>query len=87
VTLPRPHTEAVVLHTLPDGTHALTDATRGTMLVVNDVGAAVWLLLEGAASVAEVVDEVTATLGAERAAVARDVSAFLEALVQHGFAG
>jgi hypothetical protein len=30
---------------------------------------------------------VTATLGAERAAVARDVSAFLEALVQHGFAG
>ena len=74
---------SVVLHELPDGTHALTDGDRGTMLVVNDVGAAVWLLLDSSRDLEDLVTRLAETLGGEPATVRRDVEAFLRSLAEH----
>jgi len=81
---PRPVAD-VVLHELPDGEHALSDTARGRMLVVNDAGAAIWLLLDGERDAAAIARTVAADVDADEARVRADVEAFLEALREHGF--
>jgi hypothetical protein len=84
VSLPRPR-PGIALHTLPDGSHALTDTDGGRMLVVNGVGAAIWLLLGEGQSLEEITAHVVEALGvdAERARV--DATAFVSELGARGF--
>lgn len=74
-------------HTL---THEVTDTdevviydkTGPQLLVLNDVGAGVWLLVDGERSVDQITDEIVTHMDAERETVARDVLAFLGQLEQ-----
>jgi hypothetical protein len=62
----------------------LYDDQGHRLLVLNDVGAAVWYLVDGRRSVGEIVQTVVEALPAERGRVERDVMQFLEALRSHG---
>jgi hypothetical protein len=86
MSAPRPIAD-VVLHELPDGEHALSDGARGRMLVVNDVGAAVWLLLDGERDAAAIARTIAEDVDADEGTVRADVETFLEALRAHGFIG
>jgi len=84
VSTPNPNAD-VVLHGLPDGEHALVDAERGRMLLVNDVGAAVWLMLDGRRPLAEIIATIVAARNSPSERVSTDVQAFMEELRAHGF--
>jgi hypothetical protein len=73
----------VVLHELPDGTHALTNPDLGTMLVINEVGAAVWLLLDGCETVEDLIASMRDALPEAPPSLVSDVDAFLAQLAQH----
>ena len=75
----------VVLHGLPDGTHALTRGAEGELLVINEVGAAIWLLLGSCDTLEALVGHVVDTLGAAPETARTDVLAFLEDLHRRGF--
>ncbi len=76
---------ARVAHEVQDGGDVvLFDAKGNRLLLLNDVGAAVWLLLDGARSVAEIARLVTESLPADSVRVQRDVQAFVDELVSHG---
>jgi hypothetical protein len=52
--------------------------------LLNQIGAAVWLLLDGARSVQEIARMITETLPADPAKVETDVQAFVDSLASHG---
>lgn len=60
------------------------DAAGNQLLLLNDVGAAVWLLLDGVRTPSEIARVITETLPAEPAQVERDVQQFLDTLATHG---
>jgi hypothetical protein len=66
------------------GEVVLFDEAGQRLLLLNDVGAAVWLLLDGVRSVEDIARVVTETLPADIAQVQRDVQAFLQTLHEHG---
>lgn len=66
------------------GEVVIFDQKGNQLLLLNDVGAAVWLLINGARSVDAIVDLIVETLPSEREQVARDVGAFLGSLSEHG---
>ena len=60
------------------------DAAGNQLLLLNDVGAAVWLLVDGTRNSAEIARVIVETLPADRAQVERDVQQFLDTLLRHG---
>jgi hypothetical protein len=68
-----------------EGTALFDEATSGLVLI-NDVGAAIWELIDGARSVAELVKFIVEVRGnsAELAAIERDVRQFLTEMLRRG---
>ena len=60
------------------------DAAGNQLLLLNDVGAAVWLLVDGVRSPPEIARLICETLPADPAQVERDVLQFLDTLAGHG---
>lgn len=76
--------EGVVGHRMPDGTLALADADRGVMLVVNELGEAVWYLADDLETLEEVASTIATELAVEPERVQQDVATFVAALREHG---
>jgi hypothetical protein len=66
------------------GEVVLFDEAGQRLLLLNDVGAAVWLLLDGVRSVEDIARVITETLPADLPRVQSDVITFLESLRDHG---
>ena len=81
---PRPLAD-IVLHELPDGEHALSDTGRGRMLIVNDTGAAIWLLLDGVRDEGDIAHLLAADVDVDAGTIERDVAAFVTELREQGF--
>ncbi len=81
---PKPNPN-VILHEMPDGEHALADTSQGSMLVVNDLGAAVWLMIDGKRDVSVIVTMVAEAKTTPAETVAADIEAFLAELRGRGF--
>jgi len=60
------------------------DAAGNRLLLLNDVGAAVWLLVDGVRTPGEIARVILETLPADPAQVERDVQQFLDTLAGHG---
>ena len=76
---------ATVAHEVEDsGDVVVFDQKGNRLLLLNEIGAAVWLLLDGSRSVSEIARLITETLPADPAAVETDVQAFVESLASHG---
>ena len=58
------------------------DGSGPQLLVLNDIAAGVWLLIDGARSIDDITAEILNHVEAERARVTRDVIAFLGQLEQ-----
>jgi hypothetical protein len=58
------------------------DGSGPQLLVLNDIAAGVWLLIDGARSIDDIAAEILNHVEAERATVTRDVIAFLGQLEQ-----
>jgi hypothetical protein len=83
-----PRKKQAVTHEVPEtGETAVCNVERGELLVLNDVGAAVWLLVDGTRTVDEIVEFVCANLDSEPTEVDRDVRAFLGKLQEHDLIG
>jgi len=83
-----PSKKPAVLHEVPEtGETALCNTQRGELLVLNDVGAAVWHLVDGKRTVAEIVEFVRDNVEAAAADVEGDVLAFLSELEAHDLLG
>jgi hypothetical protein len=65
---------------------ALFDETSSSLLLLNDVGAAIWELIDGARSVADLVKLIVEVRGgtAESDAIERDVTQFLAQMLERG---
>jgi hypothetical protein len=66
------------------GEVVLFDERGERLLLLNDVGAAVWLLVNGARTVREITQIILETLPADRSRVEGDVACFLDTLAGHG---
>ena len=76
---------ASVAHEVQDsGDVVIFDEKGNRLLLLNDVGAAVWLLIDGLRGPREIARLITETLPADPAAVEADVLTFLQTLVSHG---
>jgi hypothetical protein len=76
---------ASIAHEVQDsGDVVIFDQKGNRLLLLNDVGAAVWLLLDGLRGPQEIARMITETLPADPAAVEADVRNFLHTLVSHG---
>jgi hypothetical protein len=80
-----PRRGEATLHELPDGTPVLSNKDRTQLLVLNDLGAAVWELLDGERSIDDVVREIVALLPADPESVRSDVERFVTTLGARGF--
>jgi hypothetical protein len=76
--------EAITHEVAETGEVVVFDKTGSQLLVLNEVAAAVWLLLDGARSVAEIAALIIETLPADPAQVEADIVAFLKTLETHG---
>jgi hypothetical protein len=75
-----------VAHELEDERQVvLYDAEHKQLLVLTELGAAVWFLMNGQRSEAEISQQIVGALAVNAAEVARDVEAFLQALEARGF--
>lgn len=59
------------------------DAKGNQLLMLNDVGAAVWLLVNGERSVGQIAELIVETLPADVGSVEQDVQRFVESLVEN----
>ena len=76
---------ASVAHEVEDsGDVVVFDQKGNRLLLLNDVGAAVWLLIDGQRSVRDIARVIVETLSADAAAVEADVQAFVDNLVSAG---
>ena len=74
-----------LVHEVEDtGDIVLFDQQGKQLLLLNDIGAAVWLLLDGSRNVSQIVELIIETLPAETQRVEQDVVAFLSTLKSHG---
>ena len=76
--------EALVHEVEDTGDIVLFDQQGKQLLLLNDIGAAVWLLLDGRRNVSQIVELITETLPAETDRVEQDVVSFLSTLQSHG---
>lgn len=67
-----------------DGELVLLDTSSGALHVLNGVGAAVWLELDGARTVDAIVAELSDAAGTERERVREDLTSFLDQLYRGG---
>ncbi len=58
------------------------DGNTPTLLVLNDIAAGVWLMIDGKRSIGDITAEILSHVEAEPETVARDVAAFLGQLEQ-----
>ncbi len=77
-----PRRKPAVVHEIDDET-VLCNVDGGRLLVLNDVGAAVWHLVDGHRSIEDITALVIESLPAEAEQVRIDVAAFLDALAAH----
>ena len=63
-----------------DGEMVLLHVDRGELVGLNRVGGRAWELIDGARSVDEIVRVISSEFRADEARVARDVTAFVDAL-------
>jgi Coenzyme PQQ synthesis protein D (PqqD) len=76
---------ASIAHEVQDtGDVVIFDEKGNRLLLLNDVGAAVWLLLDGQRGPDEIARVIMETVPADRATVEADVRSFLLTLVSHG---
>jgi hypothetical protein len=74
-----------VAHELEDeGQVVVYDAEHNQLLVLNEIGAAVWFLVDGCRTVTQITEQVAGAFQANVADVGRDVEAFLGALEARG---
>ena len=74
----------VEAHQLPDQSVLLFAQSTGTAVPVNECGARIWALCDGARTVNEIVDELASYYEAPRSQLNRDAREFLAALASHG---
>jgi hypothetical protein len=78
-----PQRKRTITHEVTDTDEVVIyDGTGPQLLVLNEVAAGVWLLVDGQRSVDEITEEIVTHMNAERETVARDVLAFLGQLEQ-----
>ncbi|MCZ7681113.1 MAG: PqqD family protein [Sandaracinaceae bacterium] len=77
-----PRRKPAVVHEIGAET-VLCKVEGGRLLVLNEVGGAVWHLIDGHRSVEEIAALVVESLPADPVRVRRDVTAFLDALAEH----
>ena len=76
---------ASVAHEVQDsGDVVIFDEKGNRLLLLNEIGAAVWLLIDGQRGPQEIARVITETIPADPAAVEADVRTFLHSLVNHG---
>jgi hypothetical protein len=79
-----PQRKPAVLHEVAEtGETVLCKIDGARLLVLNDVGAAVWHLIDGRRSLEDITALVIESLPADPAIVRRDVAAFLDTLAEH----
>jgi hypothetical protein len=72
----------ILTHEVTDSDEVVIyDSSDRQLLVLNDFGAGVWLLIDGRRSLADLADEVLECTEADPKAVAEDVTRFVEQLV------
>src|SRR5690606_8341339 len=72
-----------VLHEVPDtGETVLCNVDGGRLLVLNDVGVAVWHLVDGCRTVDAIAEMIAEATGADATKVRADVEAFLDELAE-----
>jgi hypothetical protein len=85
VTGRTPFRADAVAHELEDeGQVVVYDAEHNQLIVLNELGAAVWFLVDGRRTVAEITEEVGGAFQIDMAEVGRDVEGFLGALEARG---
>ena len=73
----------ILTHEVTDSDEVVIyDSEDRQLLVLNDFGAGVWLLIDGERSLAELSDEILRCVAADPDAVQSDVTRFVEELVQ-----
>ena len=77
-----PRTRPGLAERIIDGEALIVNAEGGEILVLNEVGAFVWTLLDGSHAVSAIVDGVLAEFDVDPATARNDVEAFLESLQQ-----
>jgi hypothetical protein len=76
-----PERKNTVTHEVTDTAEVVIyDASGSQLLVLNDIAAGIWLMIDGERSVEEITEEILSQLDAERETVSRDVLAFLSQL-------
>jgi hypothetical protein len=76
---------ASVAHEVQEtGDVVVFDEKGNRLLLLNDVGAAVWLLIDGQRSVRDIAAVIAETLPADAATVELDVRSFVESLLAAG---
>ncbi len=81
----RPRRSPEVLAEDFDDELVLCEPVREQVVLLNEVGAAVWELCDGSVTVGEIAALLAGHTGADRERVAADVRAFVEDLVSRGF--
>lgn len=71
-------------HSLPDQSLLLFEQGTGTAFPLNESGARVWAMCDGAHTVDEIVDQLAARYDASRSQIEEDTHAFVSALAGHG---
>lgn len=72
------------VHELEDSGTVIYDRDGRQLLVLNDIGAAVWYLIDGRRSVEDIVGVMMTSLDADEPRVIRDVETFLDELGRSG---
>ncbi|MDH5673151.1 MAG: PqqD family protein [Myxococcales bacterium] len=76
---------AAFTHEVPEtGELVIYDREAGRLLQLNEIGAAVWLLIDGTRRVCDIATFVSETLGADRQRVEVDVHSFIAGLEGDG---
>ncbi|HXA64810.1 MAG TPA: PqqD family protein [Bryobacteraceae bacterium] len=70
---------------LPDQTVLLFQKDTSLAVPVNQSGAAIWEMCDGAHTIDQIVDRVADTYDQERSRIEQDVRTFLDELMQLGF--
>jgi hypothetical protein len=74
----------VEVYTLPDRSLLLFDKRSGTALPINETGARIWKMCDGANTIDQIVDSLAAHFDAERSQIDRDAREFLAVLARLG---
>lgn len=76
-----PKRKTTVTHEVTDTEEVVIyDGSGSQLLVLNDIAAGIWLMIDGERSIDDITAEILAHVDAERETVTRDVLAFLSQL-------